>query len=65
MEGLSCNKMFGATCFALLVEEILGGGGLKIFDATCFALLVEEILEMVRGSCGGKVTVLFVFHGAP
>ena len=24
-KGLSCNKMFGATCFALLVEEILGG----------------------------------------
>ena len=66
MEGLSCNKMFGATCFALLVEDILGGGrGLKMFDASCFALLVEEILEMVKGSCGGKVTVVFVFHGAP
>ena len=63
-EGLSCNKMFGATCFALLVEEILGGT-LKMFDASCFALLVEEILEMVRGSCGGKATVLFVFRGAP
>ena len=35
--------MFDASCFALLVEEILGAP-LKMFDASCFALLVEEIL---------------------
>ena len=35
-----------------------------MFDASCFALLVEEILEMARGSCGGKATVLFILSGA-
>ena len=53
--------MFDASCFALLVEDILEvvGAALKMFDASCFALLVEDNLEVARGHCGGKVTASF------
>ena len=41
----------------VLLQNLSYGAVLEISDASCFSLLAEEFLEVVRGDCGGKVTV--------